>query len=79
MKMLIDGKWREADKTIEVRNPYDNALIDTVPDANEEDVEEAIESALKGYQGMKALSAYERSQILKKVSERLNYGPMPVK
>jgi len=71
MKMLINGKWREADKTIEVRNPYDNALIDTVPDANEKNVEEAIQSALKGYQGMKALSAYERSQILKKVSENL--------
>lgn len=63
MKMLIASEWREGEKRIEVRNPYDNNLIDTIPDANGNDVDEAITSALKGYEETKRLSAYERSKI----------------
>lgn len=71
MKMLIGGKWRENGKVIEVRNPYNNSLLDTVPDGSEKEVNEAIESALRGFEIMRNTSAYERSNILSRVSKKI--------
>ena len=33
MKMLLNGEWVEREQTIDVRDPYDNSIIDTVPAA----------------------------------------------
>ena len=38
MKMFAAGQWVDRPQTIEVRNPYDNSLIGTVPHAEAEDV-----------------------------------------
>ncbi|NPA15438.1 MAG: aldehyde dehydrogenase family protein [Deferribacteres bacterium] len=69
MKMLLAGEWVDRDEKIEVRNPYDNSLIDTVPKATREDVEKAVSAAKKGQKDMAALSAYERYEILMKAAE----------
>ncbi len=69
MKMLLAGEWVERSEKIEVFNPYDNSLIDTVPKATPEDVEKAVEAAKKGQKEMAALSAYERYEILKRAAE----------
>ena len=31
MKMLLAGKWVDKSEKIEVRDPFDNSIIDTVP------------------------------------------------
>jgi acyl-CoA reductase-like NAD-dependent aldehyde dehydrogenase len=31
MKMLLAGEWVDRDDTIDVNDPYDGTLIDTVP------------------------------------------------
>ncbi len=38
MRMLIGGEWIDSEYKIEVRDPYDNTLIDTVPRASVDDV-----------------------------------------
>ena len=47
MKMLLGGEWVDRDKRIEVRDPFDNSLIDTVPRATAADVETALAAAVK--------------------------------
>ena len=42
MKMLLAGQWVDRDKPIDVRDPFDNSLIDTVPRATAADVETAL-------------------------------------
>ncbi|WP_059103173.1 aldehyde dehydrogenase family protein [Shouchella shacheensis] len=42
-KMLIAGRWKGSEQTIDVRDPEDNSLIDTIPAATASDVNEAIE------------------------------------
>ena len=44
MKMLISGNWVDAANraTIDVTNPYDGKLLETVPNAAKEDVDRAI-------------------------------------
>jgi acyl-CoA reductase-like NAD-dependent aldehyde dehydrogenase len=69
MKMYVAGQWIDSSQKVEVLNPYDNSVIDTVPRADKGDVERAIESAARGAQAMARLSGYERWKILKKAAE----------
>ncbi len=69
MKMLLAGEWVDRDEKIEVRNPYDNSLIDTVPKGTSEDVEKAVEAAKKGQKEIASLSAYQRYEILMKAAK----------
>ena len=45
MKMLLAGQWVDREKTIDVRDPFDDSLIDTVPAATADDVETALAAA----------------------------------
>ena len=66
--MRIAGKRVTTDDVIEVRNPYDNSLVGTVPMARPEHVREAFAKA-KAYKPK--LSRYERQQILLKTADIL--------
>lgn len=69
MKMLIAGKWVDKSDRIEVRNPFDDTLIDTVPRADVADVECALAGAVEGAKIMRAMSGYDRAKILRKAAE----------
>jgi glyceraldehyde-3-phosphate dehydrogenase (NADP+) len=67
--MYIGGQWIDKGDKIEVTNPFDGSVIDTVPKGNAKDAETAIASAVRGAQAMAKLSAYERYEILHKAAE----------
>src|SRR5918999_143319 len=69
MKNLIAGNWIDKPKKIEVRNPFDNSVIDTVPRADAADLEKALAFAERGAKAMAKLSAYERWKILRKAAD----------
>ncbi|HET7875432.1 MAG TPA: aldehyde dehydrogenase family protein [Methylomirabilota bacterium] len=71
MKMHVAGQWIDKPETINVLNPYDNSVIDTVPRADRGDVERALESAVRGAQLMAKLPGYERWKILKRAAETI--------
>ncbi|OQY28068.1 MAG: aldehyde dehydrogenase [Anaerolineaceae bacterium 4572_5.2] len=48
MKMLLNGEWVDRSEKLEVRNPQDNSLIDTVPQGSAEDMKQAITAAVVG-------------------------------
>lgn len=64
MKMLLAGQWVDREKTIRVRDPWDDALVDTVPAASTADVETALAAASAARRTARAMSAWERSQVL---------------
>lgn len=66
MKMIIGGKWVEKEETINVLNPFDNKIIDTVPRGSTEDVDRAITIAQEGYEINKEMPIHQRITILKK-------------
>ena len=68
MEMLLAGQWVDRDKRIDVRDPFDDTLIDTVPAATLEDVETALAAADAARGVARSMSAYERSQILLKTA-----------
>ncbi len=69
MKMLLDGEWVDRNDKIDVTDPFDNSLIDTVPSASSDDVETALSSAVKAFEVTRKMSVYDRAQILFKAAE----------
>ena len=69
MKMYVAGQWIDKPEKIDVLNPYDNSVIDTVPRAEAADVDRALASATRGASVMARLPGYERWKILKKAAE----------
>lgn len=64
MQGLINGVWFDKQKKINVYDPYDNSLIDTVPACDKEDADKAVESALSGFSEIKKMTVHQRSEIL---------------
>lgn len=68
MKMFFSGQWQDKSETIDVLNPYNGSVIDTVPRGSAEDVNRALATLQKGAEIMRAMPAFDRSQILRKAS-----------
>src|ERR1700722_10651388 len=71
VQLLIDGKWRPAasGKTIPVLNPATEEVIGTVAHAGKADLDEALAAAEKGFKVWRAVSAYERSKVMRKAAD----------
>lgn len=69
MKMLIAGEWKDKDQSIEVRDPGNNELIDTVPAATASDMNAAIEQTKKKRENEEKLSVYQRVDILNRAKD----------
>ncbi len=73
-KMYIDGKWVDSSsgKKIKTLNPEDNEIWATVPDANEKDVDKAVQSAHKAFENnWSKLHPKERAKYLKLIADQL--------
>jgi acyl-CoA reductase-like NAD-dependent aldehyde dehydrogenase len=69
MKIFLAGNWVDKPKKLEVRNPFDNSVIDTVPKADAADLEKALTFAERGAKVMAKLSSYERWKILRQAAD----------
>lgn len=69
MKMLIGENWIDKDEKIEVRNPYNDDFIDTVPSGDNEDVEAAFQAAEEGFKINRDMPVHQRISILYKTAE----------
>ena len=68
---FIDGKWRQSSsgEVYEVINPATEEIIGKASKANKDDIDAALKSAEKGLEIWKNKSAWERSKIIRKISE----------
>ncbi len=64
MKMFLCGQWVDRPRRIEVHDPFDNAVIDTVPAADRDDVDEALRAAVGGFATARSMTVYDRAQVL---------------
>jgi len=69
MRIFFAGQWHDRDQKIEVKNPYDGSIVDTVPVATAADVDAAIAGAVQGAAVMRKLAGYDRFQILRKTAD----------
>lgn len=71
MDMYVAGEWVGADTQSEVRSPWSGDVVGTVPCAEPEQVERALQAAVAGAGAMRALTAWERSTVLNRAAELL--------
>ena len=69
MKMHVGGQWTGAEDEIEVLNPFDGSVVDTVPRAGTVDVAEAIDTAVRGAEIMRQMPAFERYELLHRAAD----------
>ena len=67
--MFINGKRVVRDKTIEVINPYNDQVVDTLGMTEDADVKETIVLAQQGFQKLKNMPAGDRAKILEKTAQ----------
>lgn len=67
-KMFLAGKWVTREQQIEVRNPEDNTIIETVPAASVEDMILCIEEAKEGAKLAAKLPIHKRMDIIRKAA-----------
>ena len=73
-KMFINGEWvnSTSNKKIETLNPENNEVWATVPEANEQDVDHAVESAQKAFDDSWSTShPRERAKYLRLIADQL--------
>jgi acyl-CoA reductase-like NAD-dependent aldehyde dehydrogenase len=63
-KILVGGEWRETKDVLEVKFPYDGSTVGAVYMASQQDMEDAIVAAQKGFEITRKLPAYRRTEIL---------------
>lgn len=69
MKMFAAGQWIDPDPKIEVTNPFDGSVIDTVPRAGADDIERALAGAVAGAAIMRDMPGFDRYGILRKAAQ----------
>ena len=63
-EFIIGGKKRKSDELRDVRFPYDDGLVAKVYQASDDDLEDAVVSAVKGFEITRKLPSHARSRIL---------------
>jgi acyl-CoA reductase-like NAD-dependent aldehyde dehydrogenase len=69
MKMFCAGEWVDRPEKVDVMNPYDGSVIDSVPKATAADVDRALATLVRGAQKMRAMPAFDRSLLLRRAAE----------
>lgn len=63
-KLFIGGQWVDTGTYMDVLNPYDGSVVDTICTASAELTKQAIDAAFEARETMKHLSAARRGKIL---------------
>jgi len=69
MKMYIAGAWTNGQSSMDVLNPYDASVVDTVPRGTAADVDRALDSAVRGARVMAGLTGFERYELLHRTAD----------
>lgn len=72
-KLYIDGRYQEStgNETFDAINPANGEVIATLPNATAEDVDLAVNAAIKGQKEWAAMTAMQRSRILRRAVDIL--------
>ena len=68
---FLDGKWVEEGEPVEIKAPYDQAVIAQVFQGTREHAEAAIAAAVKAFGTTRRLPAFERQRVLRRVAQTI--------
>ena len=70
---FVDGRWIEDGEAVEIRAPYDGAVIARVTQGRREHAEAAIAAAVKAFGTTRRLPTFERQRILRQVATNIAF------
>jgi acyl-CoA reductase-like NAD-dependent aldehyde dehydrogenase len=65
----VDGRWLEEGDIVDVRAPYDGAVIAHVYQGRREHAEAAIAASVKAFGTTRRLPAFERQRVLRRIAD----------
>src|ERR1700745_1384035 len=65
---VVEGKWMETGDVVEVKAPYDGAVVGRVFRGRREHAEAAITAAVKAFGTTRRLPAFERPRVLRQIA-----------
>jgi acyl-CoA reductase-like NAD-dependent aldehyde dehydrogenase len=66
---FVDGRWVEDGDVVEVKSPFDGAIVGRVFQGKRQHAEAAIAAAVKAFGTTRRLPTFERHRVLRRVSE----------
>jgi glyceraldehyde-3-phosphate dehydrogenase (NADP+) len=69
--IYVAGEWQESGETLDVRNPFDHSLVGTTFQASRQQLEEAIQGAVRAFEITRRMPTYERVALLKAMAAGL--------
>jgi acyl-CoA reductase-like NAD-dependent aldehyde dehydrogenase len=67
----VAGEWRTGEGTLDVKSPYDGAVVGTIGVPTDRDVEDAVVAAVDTFKESRHLPTYARAEALMHVSRRI--------
>src|SRR5246500_3377263 len=68
---FLDGKWVDEGDLVEIKAPYDGAVIARVRQGTRRHAEAAITAAVKAFGTTRRLPAFERQRVLRRVAQTI--------
>jgi len=68
---FLDGKWIEEGELVEIKSPFDQAVVAQVFQGQKKHAEAAIAAAVKAFGTTRRLPAFERQRVLRRVAEAI--------
>src|SRR5450631_3087577 len=69
---FLDGKWLEEGDIVDVRAPFDGAVIAHVYQGRREHAEAAIAASVKAFGTTRRLPAFERQRVLRRIADGIH-------
>src|SRR5271157_2229193 len=66
---FLNGNWMTHGRDVVVTAPYDRSVVAVVYEADRDDVEVAIESAVRAFAVTRKMPSYQRAAILRKITD----------
>jgi len=66
---FLNGNWSTRGREAVVTSPYDRSVLAVVSEAEREDVEVAIESAVRAFEVTRKMTSHQRASVLHKIAD----------
>jgi len=66
---FLNGRWKETDQTVSIVNPYTSEVLAEVCLASEQEVEEALEGAVRAFEETRRQPTFQRASILQRIAQ----------
>lgn len=70
-RALINGEWRSSGQTCEIQDPYRGNIVGTLHLCGKDDLNDALDAAVKARDEAAAMPGYERAALLRRIAERI--------